>query len=261
MGSQNRSKINQLLRKWPKGTVVTRVRLDELGIYRQLVRKYIQSGWIESLGSGAFIRSDDEVDWRGGVFALQTQLGLTIHVGGRTALELQGRAHYLVFGERKRVILISDTPERQPAWFRNHNWKVEIKHYCLSLFDNPPKGIVTQYDCGGFQVAMSSLEQAIMEEIRISKTNEELSHVYQLMEGLNTLRPDVVQKLLENCRSVKVKRFFLWCAESVGHAWFSRLTISNVDLGKGKRQFFKGGCFNEKYQITVPNVAEELPNV
>ncbi|MCP4403625.1 MAG: hypothetical protein GY801_40760 [bacterium] len=35
------------------------------------------------------------VDWTGAVYALQAQLSLNVHVGGKTALEIKGYAHYL----------------------------------------------------------------------------------------------------------------------------------------------------------------------
>ncbi|MCK4865622.1 MAG: type IV toxin-antitoxin system AbiEi family antitoxin domain-containing protein, partial [Gammaproteobacteria bacterium] len=58
--------------------------------------------------------------------------------------------------------------------------------------------------------------------------------------------------LLEDCNSIKVKRFFMWLAEYNQHKWVERLDLTNVDFGKGKRTLFKGGVFNKKYQITVP---------
>jgi hypothetical protein len=253
MGSQSARKINKLLLNWPTGTVTTRVRLNALGIYRQLATKYVQHGWIERLGTGAFIRSGDSVNWQGGLYALQTELNMTVHVGARTALELQGRSHFVPLGRHKKVVLVSDQPEQLPTWFRNHPWEPRLEHCCLSLFERLPDDTATNLDCGGFQVVMSSAERAIMEQIRLAGNNDDIKQVYQLMEGLGTLRPKVVQRLLESCRSTKVKRLFLWTAETVGHAWFGRLDLSRIDLGKGKRQIYKGGQLNQKYQITVPN--------
>lgn len=260
MSSQNGRKINQLLKGWPKATVVTKSYLDGLGFYRQLMAKYVHYRWVERLGTGAYIRSGDTVKWQGALFALQTQLSMTIHVGGLTALELQGRSHFIPLGEKKRVILISDRPEPLPTWFRNYQWKVNVEHRCLSLFKGVPEEATTKLDCGGFEVVMSSAERAIMEQMRLARNNGDVIHVYQLMEGLGTLRPSVVQELLENCSSVKVKRLFLWNAEVAGHAWFERLDLSCIDLGKGKRQIYKGGRLNRKYGITVPE-REELPRV
>jgi hypothetical protein len=56
-----------------------------------------------------------------------------------------------------------------------------------------------------------------------------------LMEGLTTLRPRLVQGLLEKCASVKVKRLFMLLAESCKHSWVRKLDLTNVDFGKGKR--------------------------
>ncbi len=80
-----------------------------------------------------------------------------------------------------------------------------------------------------------------------------------IMENLVTLRPDVVQRLLTACRSVKVKRLFLYMAERHEHAWFSKLELSKVNLGKGKRMIVPNGRFNAKYQITVPMDREGIP--
>lgn len=212
------------------------------------------------MGARAFNQPGDRVGWEGGLFALQTQIGMTVHAGGRTALELQGLSHYVPLGEHKRVILISDRLEQLPAWFRNRDWGVLIEHVRVSLFKKIPAEALVQYDCGGFEIVISSPERAVMEQMHLIGDNEDVEHAYQLMEGLNTLRPAVVQKLLEHCSSVRVKRLFLWCAETIGHDWFKRINISKIDLGKGKRQIYRGGQFNRRYQITVPKPGE-LPGV
>ena len=51
------SKLNQLLKKWPRGTVATAAWLEQQGVYRQLSRRYAVSGWLQSLGHGAFLRN------------------------------------------------------------------------------------------------------------------------------------------------------------------------------------------------------------
>jgi hypothetical protein len=84
------SKINNLLKQWPKGAIATAPWLRKLGIYRQLAQRYSSSGWIQPMGCGAFLRSGDAVNWFGGVYTLQTQLGLSVYVGGDTALSLNG---------------------------------------------------------------------------------------------------------------------------------------------------------------------------
>ncbi len=72
------------------------------------------------------------------------------------------------------------------------------------------------------------------------------------MEGLSTLRPDLVTTLLKACQSVKGEALF----PLLGRASESRMVPTaqffKSDLGKGKRVVVPGGKFDSKYQITVP---------
>ena len=79
----------------------------------------------------------------------------------------------------------------------------------------------------------------------------------QLMEGLTTLRPALVQVLLEKCNSLKVKRLFLYMSEKNNHDWLKNLNIKKIDFGSGKRVIVKNGVFNNKYNITVPKEYEK----
>ena len=74
------------------------------------------------------------------------------------------------------------------------------------------------------------------------------------MQAAATLSPRKVQAILEACRSIKVRRLFLWLAERHGHAWLKRLDLSAIDLGRGKRQLVRDGRLDPKYLITVPDL-------
>mgnify|MGYP001584397915 FL=1 len=101
---------------------------------------------------------------------------------------------------------------------------------------------------------MSAPERAALELVDLVPKEQSFSEARLLMEGLTTLRPELVQELLEACRSVKAKRLFLFLAEEANHAWFKELNTSKLDLGKGNRSIVKGGQLDQKYQITVePN--------
>ena len=88
-------KINHFINDWPPGTVYLSAWLKQRGISGQLLNRYKQSGWIQSVGSGAVKRVGDHVGYQGALYALQFQRNSSIHVGGKSALELQGRLHYL----------------------------------------------------------------------------------------------------------------------------------------------------------------------
>jgi hypothetical protein len=92
----------------------------------------------------------------------------------------------------------------------------------------------------------------MMELLHLAPQDQSLEEARLLMEGLATLRPDLVQELLRKCRSIKVKRLFLVLARSCGHAWLPRLDLSKVDLGKGNRQVQKNGRLHPQYHVTVP---------
>ncbi len=78
-----------------------------------------------------------------------------------------------------------------------------------------------------------------------------------MMEGLNNLRPNLVQQLLEACQSVKVKRLFLYMAEKSGHDWVKYLNLEKINMGSGKRSIVKNGVYVSKYQIII---SKELEN-
>lgn len=253
-------KIRRLFTEWPQGTVATLVWLSTLGISRKLANWHVGSGWLKQLGPRAFVRPGDHVDWRGGLYALQTQLHLTVHVGGRTALDMQGMGHFLSLGQSPSILLFSDRKERLPSWFTRNPWPEHILHCDYSLFAKPSDATLSPLDCGAFRVLGAAPERAIMEAIHLVRDNGSLDDVYALMRGLTTLRPALVQQLLETCQSVKVKRIFLWSADRLEHPWFKRLDLSRVDLGKGKRLVYRKGVFDPKYRITVPP-PERLPDV
>jgi len=91
-----------------------------------------------------------------------------------------------------------------------------------------------------------------MERLYLAPEYYNLADLYYVMEALNTLRPNLVQQLLEDCKSIKVKRLFLYMAEKSGHSWFNYLDLKRISLGGGKRVIAKNGVYNTKYQITLP---------
>lgn len=157
-------------------------------------------------------------------------------------------------------MLVSDHRETLPKWFSDCKWTVMVTHRCLGLFASLPDNSTTLFECDGFSVRISPPERAILEELHLVQSNNALEHALLLMEGLSTLRPGILQQLLQTCTSVKAKRLLLWAGERCQHSWMARLDVTKVDLGAGKRQLFKGGVLDPKYLITVPK-PEELPNV
>ena len=96
-----------------------------------------------------------------------------------------------------------------------------------------------------------------MECLYLTPQKQDLMECYELMESLNNLNPKQLQLLLEKCKSVKVKRLFMYLSEKAGHEWFRYLDLNKIDLGKGKRSIVKNGVYVSKYKITVPKELEK----
>lgn len=256
MDTPNRSKLNLVLQKMVPGTVITSTWLAKQHVSKDLARGYVASGWLERVGHGAYIRSGDSVDWQGAVYALQTQLNLTVHVAGLSALQLKGLGHYLPLGVAESVLLFSDRAERLPDWFSKMNRGVTLDHRSVRLFDFSGDATVSTVDHKGFSLRISSPECAAMEMLYCVKDNAGWDYAWTVFQGLSTLRPTEVQRLLKACRSIQVKRVFLWMAKVCDHPWLKHLDTKDVHLGSGKRVIYKGGMLDKDYQITVPREAE-----
>ena len=253
MSSETRSKINRLLIAWPQGTVAVSRWLEAQGAYQQLVHEYEKSGWIQRIGHGAYLRAGDSVEWSGGLYALQEQMMLPVHAGAKTALQMQGYAHFLPMGKGGAMSLFGSPGTRLPAWFRQYDWGLEVRYTTTKLFVDDPNAALTKKELATYAITLSAPERAIMEVLYLVPAEVSFEEADLLMESLTTLRPRLVQPLLEQCHSVKVKRLFMFLAESHNHAWVRKLDLSKVDFGKGKRMIVKGGRLDTKYSITVPD--------
>ncbi len=253
MSTLKRTKLNNLLAEQPKGIVLLVSWLGTQGYTPDLLRKYRQSNWFESIGTNALIRRGDDVGYEGAVYALQHQAGLSIHPSGKTALSLLGKAHYLPLAT-KRVSLMGHQGERLPSWFLQHKWHVDVDYFTTSSL--PAHDGLTIIEIDGFSIRISSAPRAMLECLLLSKNSADFVECYQLMEGLNNLKPSAVQELLEKCTSIKVKRLFLFMADKAGHEWLGHLDMEKVNLGSGKRSLVQDGAYNSKYQITIPRELE-----
>jgi len=248
--SQGGPKINQRLLTAPAGAVLTLAWLKSQGISRKLANYYVTSGWLHRVGEGAFTSKSDTPDWLGAVFGLQQRPG-SLHPGGRTALELASLAHFLPLGEQSPIYLFGRSSERLPEWFKRLPWASRVQHVRTNFL--PVDLGLRAHQAGDFAVRVSDPERAILEFLLHLATDEAgYEHAKLVFEGLGTLRPSLVQALLEKCTSVKVKRLFLHLAELHRHPWFQQLDLAKVSLGSGKRVLVPGGRLDPKYLITVP---------
>lgn len=245
--------LNHLLQSWPRGTVIQLEWLARHGVSQSLAARYRKSGWMVAIGRGAYARSGDPVGWEGAVYALQAEPHAAIHPGGRTALELLGYSHFLRLAPRRKVFLYGAPGERLPKWMRDHDWGAEVLLLpsCQRGDDAAQLGLA-EHSFGAFALRVSAPERAILEMLDGLPHQASFEEARLVMEGLTSLRPSLLQTLLESCASIKVKRAFLYLAREAGHAWYGRLDKTRIDLGKGKRMLVRGGRLDAEFMITVP---------
>ena len=245
------TKINQLITQWPKGTVFTASYLRKEGFTSDLVSRYKSNGWLEPVGHGAYKLHSDKVDWFGALYALQSQLNLSIHAGGKTALELKGYAHYLPT-KMNKIFLYGLRGERLPKWFKSYNWEISINYKTTNLFSSRQPENMSEYCHKEFAIKVSSLELSAMEMLYHVPRKQGFDEALLIMQNLVSLRPLLVQQLLEQCRSIKVKRLFMHMAEKMEHTWVKQLDLTKIDFGSGKRVIAEHGVLDKQYDITVP---------
>ena len=249
MSTKPETKINQLLQKLPEGAVILSSWLVKEGYSRDLQQRYKRSNWLDSIGDGAMKRTGESIDIYGALYALQFQAKKTIHIGGRSSLVLQGFSHFIGM-QQEETIMFTSRGINIPLWFLNYKWDSKPLVFYSSML--PPETGLIDFKVNSFSIKISGLARAMMECLELAPTRFDLTEAYQLMEGLSLLKPDLVQQLLEQCNSVKVKRLFLFFAEKAGHAWFHYLHPEQINLGTGKRSLVKDGVWNAKYLITIP---------
>lgn len=248
------TKIKEILSSVPQDSLLFSSWLAEQGIDRKEQTLYVRSGWLERVANGVYKLEGSAPTLYGAVASYNAQLGKMCHVGASSALDLRGYSHFVAMG-KPLAYLFTSPEQRLQNWILKLEWDMSIKYFTTSIFkDNVG---LEEYDYRGHKLLMSGPERAFMECLHLAPSNYSLMDAYYIMEMLTTLRPRLVQQLLEKCSSVKVKRLFLYMAEKSGNQWFKVLDISKIDLGKGDRLITLGGKYVGKYGIIIPSELTE----
>ena len=189
--------------------------LAELEVSSALAHHYLKSGWLARLGRGVFMFPNDTLREADCLKFLARRLP-GFHVGGKTALAWRGVRHNLPAHEP--LWLWGDQKARLPVWFTQ---RFRARYTTRSPFASSLPGDT------GLQplpetpdgVLVSVPERAMIEllsEVGIHQGIEEARHI---MEGVRSLRPDVLAMLLKHCRRVKVTRLCVLWAEELNLPW------------------------------------------
>ncbi len=254
MTTNSDKKLMILLSNHVPGTVLLASWLEKKGVSRDLQQYYLKSGWLESYGFGAFKRPNENIQWTGALNSIQRQTDLSVHIGGLTSISLQGLSHYVRL-EKEPLYLFSPQYVKLPRWFLNQEWSNQIIHLKTKFL--PANSALFDYSQDSIKFQISSPERAILECLYQTPDRFDMVECYQILEGLANLRPKILQELLENCSSIKVKRLFLYMASKANHQWLDFVDQSKIELGTGDRVIVKGGVYISKYKISIPKELTE----
>ncbi len=236
----------------PDGQVVNRKWLQEHGYNRTTIDYYIRSGKLESVRRGVYRRPGPPLKWQHLFYSLQ-ELGYMLHIGGRSALDLQGYVHYLSFGTDKKEITLCGK-SRLPLWINDVGENIHFKALKQKGFQKLPKDSVTTMTFGhwDWRLNISSKELALFELLSRVKEKADFFIADKYFESVTVLRPALINELLQACIHIQTKQLFIWFADRHSRQWSSKIDQEKIDLGRGKRSIIKGGILDKRYNITVP---------
>lgn len=248
------TKINHILARNPQGVPMTSSWLTSQRVSPQLLQGYKNSGWLDPLGRGAWIRAGTEPTLAGSIYALQRQKLVTVHPAACTALGFQGHLHYLPLGTSPVLQFGVRSNKKLPLWFTRQLFAKNLRVFNADVLFSPVSVGLTDWNVGEFSLKISSPERAMLEYCYLLPNYGDFEEARQLMESLTALRPKLLQSTLHACNSVKAKRLFLALADTVAHKWYDELDLGSVELGSGSRHIAINGLWNSQFKITVPEI-------
>lgn len=249
------SKIQQIMELVPHDSVLLGSWLSDHGLNAQSQYAYMKSGWLTRITKGVYKMKGATPSLMAIISSYNTQLDKHCIVGAFTALQLRGYAHYLPMGKPK-AYLFADRKNKLPSWIVNGDWDMSVRYMTTSFLGEGLLGVESM-TIEQFDLLVSSPERAILECLYLPESASSLLDVYYIMEGLTTLRPKLVQTLLESCTSLKVKRLFLYMAEKANHPWYKTLDLARVSLGTSRLMISPTGKYISKYNMTIPKELAE----
>ena len=269
------ARLPQLLTHLPEDIPVPASWLHNLGISSALIQKYLASGYLQAWPGQAYFRLGSGVGAVGVLYSLQA-LGHVGWLGGLSALEQQGYAHQLPVLEQFAVYhharlprwataptltpqysTLFDSPTKLEGWTMPTSLRPEVQVLPPVASQLGMVALLLRSRGPNLPVYSSSPERAIL-ELLDEAPEQGFEGLDTVFEGLSTLRPSSLIALLRACRSIKVKRLFLYLAQRHAHPWWSALEGRPFELGRGKRQIYRGGMLDRTYQITVPVEREHV---
>jgi hypothetical protein len=226
--------IKRLQAELPRGAPFDLTILEKLGVSPQLAAQYVRGGWLVRLGQGTYAFPNDNFDVYGAVHFLQDKVN-SLHIGGKSALALQGVRHNL--GSRDTLILWGEARFELPAWFTS---RFPARYIHAQLFDWPDtelkeRTLITPPSLRE-RLRVAVPERAALELLYEVGVKQSLEEARNIFDGLRSPRRDMLGRLLSCCTSVKAVRLFLtWARETESVDVDALLEQYPVRAGSNKR--------------------------
>lgn len=239
MGLHSSEILKKALFSLPQGMPISMWHLKEFGISRQLAYRYVQHGWLTQLGHGYYLRPGDKLTETGSVASLQAN-GVTVHIGGKSALALKGFFHYLSMGG-ETLTLFGHGVRNLPQWFQQQ-FKVSLSNSRLFGEPEEPAGRygVSRLSQTADAPFVSEPERAVLELLDLVPKQQTLEEARQIMEGLQSLRSKKMQELLTHCKKIKAKRLFWQLAGELHLPVLAKIDATQIDFGSKSAYILQG---------------------
>ena len=174
--------------------------LKAQGIDPKSIHDYVARGWLERVVRGVYrrplpegVEGAGEVSWEVVLLSLQRLMNYAVHLGGESALDLAGYAHYLSLGGTPRVQYHGDVP----SWLKRLPLRTKIVVRRRTLFGEDGIGIVDagsgaagSLDVWRWPIKASSPERAILEALDELPRDASFENLDKVFEGLRLRGPD-----------------------------------------------------------------------
>lgn len=230
MASDSSKSPIKALSSLPRGIPLDIGTLRDLGISSALASYYVRAQWLTRLGRGVFTFPGDKLDPAATVkFLMRHSPGL--HVGGKTALAWRGVRHQV--GPHEPLVLWGGGPGALPRWFTE---RFPARHVSRTLFSAtlPADFGLQSLPETPDGPAVSVPERALLEMLDEVGVGQGLEEARNIMEGVRSVRLEVLGTLLENCPRVKAVRLCLNLADELNLGWAVEARKRAGPRGRGR---------------------------
>lgn len=236
-------KLLQLNREIP----LTTQRLKNMEVNPTLIQKYKESGWIKSIGRGAYQFPEAELSFEGIIHSLQKDLSLPVYPGAKTALEMAGVRQY--YREKEKIYLYTDGKTNVPLWAGNYKYGRELRVIKSTRWDD--REFQVNPNTKSFEFFIASKELAILQQIELVGRGESFEETAQLFELLDSMDPDLLKKVLKKA-SKRTRRIFAFFSDLFKHPWKKHISKKILDSGDSVITVEKGGRYMSQYNLVIP---------